>query len=69
MITDGFLYLATLIFIAAVLICLPMIFKGKVAKNVFKFAPPHRFDLSRLDGALYRQAMGSRIDGGGLFGD
>lgn len=40
MITDGFLYLATLIFIAAVLICLPMIFKGKMAKNVFKFAPP-----------------------------
>lgn len=29
-----------MIFIAAVLICLPMIFKGKVAKTIFKFAPP-----------------------------
>ena len=40
MIKDGFLYIGVLIFIAAVLICLPLIFKGKTAKNIFKFAPP-----------------------------
>lgn len=40
MITDGFLYLATIIFIAAVLICLPKIFTGAVAKRIFQFAPP-----------------------------
>ena len=40
MITDGFMYIAALIFIAAILICLPKIFKGKKAQNVFKFAPP-----------------------------
>jgi uncharacterized membrane protein len=28
------------VFIAAVLICLPKIFKGKIATNIFKFAPP-----------------------------
>lgn len=40
MITNGFLYLATIIFIAALLICLPKIFKGKAAKKIFQFAPP-----------------------------
>lgn len=40
MIKDGFLYIAALIFIAALLCCLPRIFKGNVAKKVFKFAPP-----------------------------
>jgi uncharacterized membrane protein len=40
MIKDGFLYIAALVFIAAVLICLPKIFKGKIATNIFKFAPP-----------------------------
>ncbi len=40
MIKDGFLYIAALIFIAAILICLPRIFKGKTAQNIFKFAPP-----------------------------
>lgn len=40
MIKDGFLYIAALVFIAALLICLPKIFKGKVAQNIFKFAPP-----------------------------
>jgi uncharacterized membrane protein len=40
MIQDGFMYIAALIFIAAILINLPRIFKGKVAKNIFKFAPP-----------------------------
>ena len=40
MIKDGFLYIAVLIFTAALLINLPVIFKGKVAKNIFKFAPP-----------------------------
>lgn len=40
MIKDGFIYIAALIFIAAVLINLPKLFKGKVAQNFFKFAPP-----------------------------
>lgn len=40
MIKDGFLYLAAIIFISAVLICLPKIFKGKIANKVFSFAPP-----------------------------
>lgn len=40
MITDGFFYLATIIFIAAILINLPRIFTGAAAKKVFKLAPP-----------------------------
>lgn len=40
MIKDGFLYIAVLIFTAALLINLPIIFKGRIAKNIFKFAPP-----------------------------
>ncbi|MCQ4023268.1 MULTISPECIES: DUF819 domain-containing protein [unclassified Ruminococcus] len=40
MIKDGFLYLAAIIFISALLICLPRFFKGKTAKKVFSFAPP-----------------------------
>jgi uncharacterized membrane protein len=40
MIKDGFLYIAALVFIAALLVCLPKIFKGKIASNIFKFAPP-----------------------------
>lgn len=40
MITNGFLYLAFIIFVSSVLICLPKIFKGKIAQNFFKFAPP-----------------------------
>lgn len=40
MIKDGFIYFAALVFIAAIPINLPKIFKGKVAQNIFKFAPP-----------------------------
>lgn len=40
MITNGFMYLAAIIFISAILIYLPKIFKGKAAQKVFKFAPP-----------------------------
>ena len=40
MIKDEFLYIAVLIFITALLINLPVIFKGRIAKNIFKFAPP-----------------------------
>lgn len=40
MIKDGFLYLAAIIFIAAFLVYLPRIFKGKGAQKFFKFAPP-----------------------------
>ena len=31
MITDGFMYIAFLVFVAAILINLPVMFKGKVA--------------------------------------
>lgn len=40
MIKDGFMYLAALIFVAAVLVNLPKIFKGEKAKVFFNFAPP-----------------------------
>lgn len=40
MITEGFMYIAALIFIAAILVNLPKIFKGKKAETFFKFAPP-----------------------------
>lgn len=40
MIKDGFMYIAALVFIAAVLVNLPKIFKGKAAQKFFKFAPP-----------------------------
>lgn len=40
MIQDGFMYIAVLVFIAAFLINLPKILKGKVAQNIFRFAPP-----------------------------
>lgn len=40
MITDGFMYIAALVFIAALLVNLPKIFKGEKAQKVFKFAPP-----------------------------
>lgn len=40
MITDGFTYTAALIFIAAVIVCLPLIFRGSGAQRFFSFAPP-----------------------------
>ncbi|MCD8026469.1 MAG: DUF819 family protein [Clostridiales bacterium] len=40
MITNGFLYLGSIILISALLIYLPKIFKGKVAQKIFQFAPP-----------------------------
>lgn len=40
MIQDGFTYIAALIFIAAVIVCLPKVFTGKKAQTFFKFAPP-----------------------------
>lgn len=40
MITDGFMYIAFLVFVAAILINLPVMLKGKVAKVIFNFAPP-----------------------------
>ena len=41
MIQDGFMYIAALIFIAAILVNLPKMFgDNKVAKQVFNFAPP-----------------------------
>ena len=40
MIQNGFMYIAALIFIAAVLVSLPRIFKGKISGKIFNFAPP-----------------------------
>lgn len=40
MIQDGFMYIAALVFIAAILINLPKIFTGPKAKVFFNFAPP-----------------------------
>ncbi len=40
MIKNGFTYIAALVFIAAVLINLPKIFRGKAAQKFFSFAPP-----------------------------
>ena len=40
MIKDGFMYVAMLIFLAAILVNLPRIFKGRIAQNIFSFAPP-----------------------------
>lgn len=40
MIRDGFMYIAALVFIAAILVNLPKIFKGQKAKVFFNFAPP-----------------------------
>lgn len=40
MIQNGFMYIAALVFIAAVLVNLPKIFKGDFAKKFFDFAPP-----------------------------
>lgn len=40
MIKEGFTYLATLILLAGVLVCLPKVFTGKTAQKVFHFLPP-----------------------------
>ena len=40
MIQDGFMYISALVFISALLIYLPKLFTGKVARNIFRFAPP-----------------------------
>ncbi|MCI9198286.1 MAG: DUF819 domain-containing protein [Lachnospiraceae bacterium] len=40
MIQEGFLYIAALVFIAAILINLPKIFTGETAQKIFNFAPP-----------------------------
>lgn len=40
MIQNGFLYFSTLVFLTAILVSLPMIFSGKTAKRIFRFAPP-----------------------------
>ena len=40
MITDGFAYLAVLIFTAAVLINLPVVLKSGAAQKFFRFVPP-----------------------------
>ena len=57
MIKDGFLYLAALIFAAAVLVNLPKIFNGKKAQVFFNFAP----DCTYIPGAyapLHNESVG-----------
>lgn len=40
MITDGFTYIAVLLFVTGILVMLPKIFTGKIAKTFFNFAAP-----------------------------
>lgn len=40
MIQDGFLYFSILVFLTAILVSLPQIFRGKTAERIFRFAPP-----------------------------
>lgn len=40
MIQNGFFYFSTLVFLTAILVSLPLIFSGKTAKRIFRFAPP-----------------------------
>ncbi len=40
MIKNGFMYIAALIFICAVLVNLPKLFKGPASQKIFRFAPP-----------------------------
>lgn len=40
LITNGFTYLAIVIFIAAIITHIPLVFRGKAARRVFSFAPP-----------------------------
>lgn len=58
MIKDGFLYLAALIFAAAVLVNLPKIFKGKKAQVFFNFAPPIVLIYLGAYAALHNESVG-----------
>ena len=40
MIKNSFMYIAALVFICAILVNLPRIFKGKTSQKIFSFAPP-----------------------------
>lgn len=40
MISNSFMYIAALVFICAILVNLPKIFKGKTSQKIFRFAPP-----------------------------
>ncbi len=40
MIKNSFMYIAALVFICAILVNLPKIFKGKTSQRIFRFAPP-----------------------------
>ena len=40
MIKNSFMYIAALVFICAILVNLPKIFKGKTSQKIFRFAPP-----------------------------
>ena len=49
MIHDGFIYLATLMLLAAILVNLPVYLRGKGAQTFFKFAPPIVLIYLRID--------------------
>lgn len=51
MIHDGFIYLATLMLLAAILVNLPVYLRGKGAQTFFKFAPPI-VHIAKLNGRL-----------------
>ena len=53
MIHDGFIYLGTLMLLAAILVNLPVYLKGKGAQKFFKFAPPIVLPLFRYDAFMY----------------
>lgn len=59
MITDGFMYIAALVFIAAILVNLPRIFKGKGAEKFFQLCSPHCADLPGTYDPVYGKAVGS----------
>ena len=64
MIQDGFMYISALVFISALLIYLPKLFTGKVARNIFRFAPP--VVLIYLGLMILCTAVGLRGNGSGL---
>lgn len=53
MIHDGFIYLGTLMLLAAILVNLPVYLKGKGAQKFFKFASAYCVALLRYDAFMY----------------
>lgn len=59
MIHDGFIYLATLMLLAAILVNLPVYLRGKGAQTFFKFAPPIVLIYLGMMLFMYYESMGS----------